>query len=83
MEYRDFVERLKFNNIDLFDIEKRKLYVQIKNIQQSGGDFRNINKNNYELFFESSNKHYIINTLLKNKYELINVKFINNEYKEI
>lgn len=83
MEYREFVERLKFNNIELFDADKRKLYIQIKNIIQNGGGSRNINKNNYQLFFESSNKQYIIDNLLKSKYELLNIKFINNDYKEI
>jgi hypothetical protein len=83
MEYREFIERLKYNNIELFDIDKRKLYIQIKNIQQSGGDLRAINKNNYDLFFEASNKKYIIDKLLKNKYELLDIKFINNEYSEI
>jgi hypothetical protein len=83
MEYREFVERLKFNGIELFDIDKRKLYIQLRNIQQSGGNNRNINKNNYELFFEASNKNIIIKTLLDNKYETLNVKFINSEYKEI
>lgn len=83
MEYREFVERLKFNNIELFDADKRKLYIQIKNIIQNGGGNRNVNKSNYHLFFESSNKQYIIDNLLKSKYGLLNIKFINNEYKEI
>jgi hypothetical protein len=83
MEYREFIERLKYNSIELFDIDKRKLYIQLKNIQQSGGDIRGINKNNYELFFEASNKKYIVDKLLKNGYEPINIKFINNFYKEI
>jgi hypothetical protein len=83
MEYREFIERLKYNNIELFDVDKRKLYIQIKNIEQSGGDFRSINKNNYDLFFEASNKKYIIDKLLRNKYEPLNIKFINNNYLEI
>ena len=83
MEYREFVERLKFNNIELFDVDKRKLYIQIKNIIQNGGGNRNVNKSNYQLFFESSNKQYILDNLLKSKYGLLNIKFINNEYKEI
>ena len=83
MEYREFIERLKYNNIELFDVDKRKLYTQIKNIQQSGGNSRTINKNNYELFFEASNKKYIIDKLLKNKYEILNIKFINDSYLEI